>query len=345
MRRHIIRVLSGILSLFAAVCWTLPATAKDFLYVPTVNTLQVIDCDSDTVIETLSYNDYIVSAMMSPDGKKYYLNAFHSIYVIDTETNTLVDTYKFSSELNKVDILGFSVSADGSQLYLSCSITKKKQNIPRLNVLPPQFVIYDMASRKMVKNHPIPAAMSGIVTLRNDPDHVILVGLDIHKMNIKTGEMEKMMGILNPEEGQEPKNSLVIWQNNSPGDHGLFTNPFYTPTAMGYFIIDKNTGTLTTLAAKDIWFAYSTVVSPDKKYLYAVMDELIKVDMATGETIKMVPLETGTNYGVTISSDGKKVYVGPAGPDISVFDAETLALKSVIPLASDGVTSTRLTKK
>lgn len=186
--------------------------------------------------------------------------------------------------------------------------------------------------------------MNGIVTLRNDPDHVFLVGLDIHKMNLKTGEMEKMMGILNPEEGQEPKNSLVVWQNNSPDDHGLFTNPFYTPTGMGYFIIDKNTGTLSTLAAKDMWFAYSTVVSPDKKYLYAVMDELIKVDMATGETIKTVPLETGTCYAVSISSDGRKVYVGPAGPDMSVFDSETLALKSVIPLASDGVSVHRLTK-
>ena len=45
MRRHKIRVLSGLLSLLAAVCWTLPAAAKDFLYVPSVNTLQVIDCD------------------------------------------------------------------------------------------------------------------------------------------------------------------------------------------------------------------------------------------------------------------------------------------------------------
>ena len=188
------------------------------------------------------------------------------------------------------------------------------------------------------------AAMTGIVTLRNDPEHVFLVGLDIHKMNIKTGEMEKMMGVLNPEEGEEPKNSLVIWQNGSPGDHGLFTNPYYTPTGMGYFVIDRNSGSVSTLVAKDVWFAYSTVVSPDKKYLYAAMDELIKVDMATGETIKFVPLETGTNYAVAITSDGKKVYVGPAGADISVYDAETLALKGVIPLASDGVATHRLTK-
>ncbi len=345
MTGHTIRVFSGALSLFAAVCWTFPAAAKDFLYVPAVNALQVIDCDSDTIVETLSYNDYIVSAMLSPDGKKYYLNAIHSIYVIDTETNTLIDTYKFSSELNKVDILGFSVSADGSKLYLSCSIVKKKQNIPRLNVLPPQFVIYDTASRKMVKNHPIPAAMTGIITLGNDPEHVILVGLDIHKLDIETGELEKMMGILNPEEGQPPKNSLVIWQNNSPDDHGLFTNPFYTPTGMGYFIIDKNTGTVTTLAGKDVWFAYSTVVSPDKKYLYAVMDELVKVDMATGETVKSVPIGKGTCYAVSITSDGKKVYVGPAGPDVSVYDADTLDLKSVISLTSDGVAANRLTKK
>lgn len=345
MRRHAVRLLWGLLSLAAAVCWTLPAAAKDFLYVPLVNTLQIIDCDSDTVVGSLSYNDYIIGAMLSPDGKRYYLNAVHSIYVVDTETDTLIDTHKLSSELNKVDVLGFGVSADGSRLYLSCSIVKKKQNIPRLNVLPPQFVIYDLASRKMVKNHPIPAAMTGIVTLKNDPSHVILVGLDIHKLNLETGELEKMMGVLNPEEGQEVKNSLVIWQNNSPDDHGLFTNPYYTPTGMGYFVIDKNAGTVSTLAAKDVWLAYSTVVSPDRKYLYAVMDELIKVDMATGETVKRVLLETGTNYALSLSSDGKKIYVGPAGADMSVYDTETLALKTVIPLAGDGVTAHRLTKK
>jgi len=314
-----------------------PAMAKDFLYIPCVNALQVIDCESDTVVKTIPYNDYILNAAYSSDGKRYYLNAIHSIYVIDTVANKLIDTHKISSELSKVDIFGMAVSGDDKKLYLSCSIVKKKQNIPKLNVYPPQLVVYDLAKRKMVKNYQIPSAFTAIVTLRNDPDQLFLVGLDIHKIDLKTGKFQKMMGLLNPEKSEKGKNALVIWQNNRHDDHGIFANPYYTATGMGYFIIDKNTGKISTLKGKDILFEYSNVVSPDQKYIYGVMDELIKIDMKTGETVKMISVEKGTCYVVNQTSDGKKLYVGPAGADVSVYDAETLALLGVIPLAGDGV--------
>ena len=330
------------LLLIASLC--APAQAKDYIYVPAVNSLEIIDCDSDTVVKSVPYNDYIVGSIPSPDGKRYYLNAFHSIYVIDTQTDELIDTFKLSSELNKVDVLGFGISNDGKQLYLSCSITKKKQNIPRLNVLPPQLVVYDVNAKRMVKNYQIPMAMSGIVALRNDPDHVFVLGLDIHKLNLKTGELEKVAGMVHPEEGEEGKNALVIWQNGSPNDHGLFTNPYYTATGMGYFILDKNTGKLATLKGKDVWFAYSTIVTPDKKYMFAVMDELVKVDMATGETVKAIPVKQGTCYSLSMTADGKKIYVGPAGPDVSVYDTDTMELLSVINIASDGVVAHRISK-
>ncbi len=102
---------------------------------------------------------------------------------------------------------------------------------------------------------------------------------------------------------------------------------------------------MSNLRGKDVWFAYSSILSPDKKFIYAVMDELIKVDMATGETVKAIPLKTGTNYTVALTSDGKKIYVGPAGPDISVYDTETLELLSVIPLMADGEYITCFNKK
>ena len=319
--------------------------AKDFIYAPVSNGLQIIDCETETVIKTIPYNDYIVSMTFSPDGSRLYLNAFHSIYVIDTASNKMVDTYSFSSELSKVTVFGITISNDGKKLYMCCSIVKKKQNIPKLNVLPPQLVVYDLAKKRMIKNYPIPAAFSSPVTLRKDADHLILVGMDILKINLKTGKMEQMLGFLNTEKPEEMRNSLVVWQPGSPGDHGIFVNPYYDAQGLGYFIIDKNTGKLSDLRGKDVWFAYSSVLSPDKKYIYAVMDELIKVDMSTGETIKAVPLKTGTNYTLSIGSDGKKVYVGPGGADISVYDAESLELQNIIPLMSDGVQNMILTKK
>lgn len=320
------------------------AAAKDYLYVPCVNSLHIIDCETNTVIKKIPYNDYIVNATYSADGKWYYLNAIHSVYIIDTETNSLVDQIKFSTPMSKMDIFGMAVSEDNTTLYLACNIVKKKPNIPRLNVYPPQLIVYDLKKRKMVKNHTLKTTFTGLVTLRNDPDSLILVGLDIEKLNLKTGKTEKILGLLNPKPNMPGKNSMVVWQNTSPGDHGLFVNPFYTAEGMGYMIIDKNSGKIDTITGKDVWFEYSNAVSPDKKYIYGVMDELLKIDMATGETLKMIPVEQGTCYTLNLNSDGSKIYVGPAGADVSIYDTKTFALLGKIPLDSDGVVAHRISK-
>lgn len=328
------------LSLAAGTAW-----AKDFIYVPLSNGLQIIDCDTDTVVKTIPYNDYILSAAASPDAKRYYLNAVHSIYVIDTASNTLIDTIKLSTELSKVTVLGMTVSSDNKMLYLCCAITKKKQNIPKLNVLPPMLVAFDLAAGRMVKNYPIPASFTSPVALRNDKDHLILAGEDVQKINLKTGKLETLFAILNTEKPEEMRNALVIWQPGSPGDHGIFVNAYYDAQGLGYFMVDKNSGEISDLRGKDVWFAYSTILSRDKKHIFGAMDELIKVDAKTGETVKAVPLATGTNYCLSTTSDGKKIYVGPAGADISVYDTQTLDLLTVIPLMADGVYSNLISKK
>jgi DNA-binding beta-propeller fold protein YncE len=296
------------------------------------------------VVKTINaYDDYIVSGGHSADGKRFYACGWESIYAIDTKTNELIDTYNFSSPLSKVAVGGFGVSNDGEKLYLAASIVKKKQNVPRLNVLPPQLVVYDMKKKSIVKNYEIPYGVLGVFPVRKDPNSVVLLGLDVFKLNLKNGKLEKLLGCLHPEEGEQPKNMNTASTNTSPGDHGLVAAPYYIMTeagpTMGYVIIDTNNGTVKTVAAEHPWFEYSVRVSPDKKYLYAAMDELIKVDIKTGKTLAYVTLEKGTVYCVAVSSDGKKVYVGPGGPDISVYDADTLELLGVIPLDADGKVS------
>ena len=163
-----------------------PVQAKDYIFVPTVKGLDVVDCETGAVIEGARYSDYVMNASYSPDGSRYYLNAYHSIFAVDTETFKLVDTYKFSTDLSRVTIFSSAVSNNGKQLYLSCQIVKKKQNIPKLNVLPPQFIIFDIDKQEMVKNYEVPYGAHGIFPIRNDPDHVILFALDVYKMNLKT---------------------------------------------------------------------------------------------------------------------------------------------------------------
>lgn len=326
------------------------ARANDFIYAPVSNALQIIDCSKDAVVKTIpAYNDFIASAAYSPDGKRYYACGWHSIYVFDTMSDKLIDTYNFSTELNRVTIGSVAVSTDGARLYIAASIVKRKQNIPRLNVLPPQVVAFDLKKRQIIKSYEAPNAISGVFTIRKDPNHLILLGLDVYKLDLRTGKVETIMGMLNPDKGQkEVRNIILNNVNSSPGDHGLLALPYYsfseTARGMGYLIIDTNTGKLSLVKGADIWFAYSAKVSPDKKYIYAVLDELVKIDMKTGKTIKYTTAEKGTYTAVAVSPDGKKVYAGPYGADISVYDAESLKLLGVIPLEADGRVSTLISR-
>ena len=318
--------------------------AKDYLYVPSVNHLQIIDCDTDTVVKTIAFNDYIVNGNPSPDGKRYYMNALRSIYAVDTKSNQIVDHYQFWSDLNRVVIMpGIAVSPDNKFLYMSVSITKKKLNIPRLNVLPPQLVVYDIKKKEVAKNFEIPPTCAAVLSPPNDPDHVFLLAQDIFKINIKNGELTKMLGVLHPEEGQPGLNALAVWNSWSPGRNGVFSLPAYSAEELFYVLVDKK-GKLSMLKAEEVVFAYSSIVSPDQKFLYAVMDEVYKIDYKTGKTLAMDPLERGTCYAVAVTSDGKKLYVGPGGPDLSVYDTETMKRIGIIPLKGDGVTLSLISK-
>jgi DNA-binding beta-propeller fold protein YncE len=263
---------------------------------------------------------------------------------VDTQTNQIVHVHEFWSDLNRVTIMpGIAVSPDSKFLYMGVSITKKKLNIPRLNVLPPQLVVYDVRKKQMTKNFEIPPTCTALVSPPGDPDSVILLAQDVFKLNLKNGKITKMLGVLHPEAGQPGLNALAIWNNWSPGKNGMVSVPSYSAEALFYMLIDKK-GNLRMQKAEEIIFAYSSTISPDSKYIYAVMDEVYKVDMKTGKTLAMDPLERGTVYSVAVTSDGKKLYVGPGGPDLSVYDTATMKRMGIIPLKGDGLIASLITK-
>jgi len=103
-----------------------PVSGKDYIYASVSNALHIIDGDTDSVIKTIPHEDYIMGGGFSPDKSRYYMNAFHSIHVVDTATMELIDTYRFSSDLSRVFVAGFTISEDRKTMYLSCTIAKKK---------------------------------------------------------------------------------------------------------------------------------------------------------------------------------------------------------------------------
>lgn len=324
-----------------------PAEAKDFLYVPGANYLSIVDCDTDTVVKTLQYNDYVIGCSPSFDGKYFYINGWRNIYVVDTRTDTIVDTLTFWSDLSRVNVVASPApSVDGNNLYMIWSVVKKKLNVPRLTVPPWQFVIYDLKKREVTKSFDIPWNTTAIIPIENDPEHVILMSQDILKFNVKTGKYTKIKGQLHPEEGQPMLNNLIIWVNWAPtSDSGIFPSPAYgSDGSLTYILLDRKRGNLKTVAGEDINVYYSLICSPDGKYVYGCMDEVYKVDLATGKTLAKALAPRGTTYAEALTSDGKKLYTGPSGNDIMVWDTATLKYMGFIPLKHDGIVMSRISK-
>jgi DNA-binding beta-propeller fold protein YncE len=102
--------------------------------------------------------------------------------------------------------------------------------------------------------------------------------------------------------------------------------------------VDQATGTITDLPIQGPpAMAYSVVLAPDRKKAYAVMDDLTVIDLAKRTYVASVPVQEGTCYGINVSADGRKIYVGGAGSTVTVYDAATLKPLKVLQMASDGM--------
>jgi len=88
--------------------------------------------------------------------------------------------------------------------------------------------------------------------------------------------------------------------------------------------------------------AYSVILSPDRKKAYGVMDDLTVIDLAKKTYTASVPIKEGTCYGVNVSADGRKIYVGGGGSTLTIFDAQTLKPMKVLQMASDGMDLRRI---
>ena len=319
--------------------------AKDYIYAACSNVLHVIDCETDTVVDKIRYNDYIAEGEPSKDGNNYYMHNWHKIYNVNTNKNEIVDIYRFETDTTDFFIGDIAVSQNNQNLYISSVITKRKSNVPKLNVQPPQLIVFDIDESRMIKSYEIPYNIGEILTLRNDPNHLILVGYDIFKFNLNTGEYEVIKKLTKEDNPRFVKyNQFPQWKNWSPGDHGVFSEPAYGPKGLYYLLIDRNNSEVSMLHGEEVHMMYSTTISPNQEYIYGVMDEIAKVDLETGETVASKLTDKGTYYSVAITSDGEKVYAGPGGNDITVYDAENLEKMSVIPLESDGAVMHRITK-
>jgi len=163
---------------------------------------------------------------------------------------------------------------------------------------------------------------------------IYAIGQDLYKIDTTGPDLKVTETVPMFDKGM---NLLPFW-DYSFDNGGVASMNYYTPKFMGLLLVDQRTGAIDDIELKgEPAMAYSVVLAPDRKKAYAVMDDLVVIDLEKKTYGASALVAEGTSYGVNVSSDGRKVYVGAGGSTVTIYDAQTLKPIKVLQMASDGM--------
>jgi DNA-binding beta-propeller fold protein YncE len=274
----------------------------------------------------------------SPDGKFLYVTSDgrSKLEVVNLQTRAVDKVFDLAPAGYRLTIFGVVLNRKGDRLFVH--VKPVRQLIDCYVVDPPQVWSVDPVSGKTQKIAEVP---QGVVALALTKDEKTLLawGRDLYYIDIAQGRIRdtyRLMNPTNPTEGAMNTLALFIQYERS----GVFSIPYYakdpitSKDLMGLVDLDVENGHVDTVELGAPIPLYSAVVSPDRKRAYAVMNQLIAVDLEQKRVTKVVDLDR-TRYVANISRDGKRVFVSGAAPFIHVYDADSLQLLKTIELPGD----------
>ena len=314
------------------------AFAKDTFYYIGYGMIQVVDGDTDAIVADIPVDGWLRETDFSADRKFLYVIAKrHLKHKIDLAEKQVVSTIDVSSDGWDRFIYGFDLAPDGKSAFVN--LVSRTTNGGEAVVVAPVLAQIDLEDGRVLRSIEVPWSSASLISVKN-ATNIYVIGKDIIKVDV-SGEEMKVIGSYPMFE--KKWNILPLWDNTMENG-GVFIVNYYTPELMGLVSIDTNTGEISDTPLDGVpVFAYSVMRSPDKKKVYAVMDELTVIDLESRSYEHVIPIPGGTCYAINISSDGKKIYVSGGGSTTTVFDAESLKPIKVLQMETDGMDFRRLT--
>jgi DNA-binding beta-propeller fold protein YncE len=311
--------------------------AKDMFYYIGYEMIQVVDGDSDAIVADIPVDGWLRETDFSADRKFLYAVAKrHLIHKIDLAEKRVVSTIDVGNKGWDRFIFGFDLAPDGKSAFVN--LLSRTTRLGEVVVAAPVLAQIDLADGRIMRSIEVPWGSVALVSVKNSTN-IYVIGKDIVKFDVSGAEMKLIDTYPMFEKKQ---NILPLWDNTMENG-GVFIGNYYTPEFMGLVSIDTASGEITdTPLDGPPVFAYSVMRSPDKKKVYAVMDELTVIDLETRSYEAIVPIPDGTNYAINVSSDGSKVYVSGGGSTTTVYDAKSLKPIKVLQMESDGMDFRRL---
>jgi hypothetical protein len=315
-----------------------PAQSKDFYYFLGYRMIQVIDGDTDAIVATIPVRGWTREAALAPDKKWLYVTTNrHVVNKVSLSENKVVASVDVNGDGWERFIFGFTMGSDDRTAF--AALLSRRTEGGEVVIGKPVVAQISLETGKILRSVEVPWGVATLVAVKGG-QQVYALGKDLYKIDASARDLR----IAETMPMYEKKwNILPLW-NYSWENGGVASMNYYTPEIMGLLTIDQASGEITDIPLKgDPVLAYSVIFSPDKKRAYAVMDDLTVIDVVGKTYLQALPLREGTSYGVSVSSDGRKIYVGAGGSSVTIYDAQTLKPRKVLKMGSDAMDLRRVT--
>lgn len=308
--------------------------------------LVVLDTIKDEVVAEIPVHGRAPKEIeCSRDGRYLYVTTEgrSQIEVVDFVNRKVDDVIRLAPPGYKFVIYGTALSRDGKVLYVHVKPVRLLADEYQAEA--PQILAYDLTTHKSRKVAEVPEGVGALVAL-GDGKRLVGWGRDLYFVDIAQGKITERFPLETPVPDHGPLDSLPLFVQYD--QTGIFSVPYYTTNPlngknlMGLVNVDVESGKTDLVDLGPAVPLFSAVVSPDRKRAYAVMNQLVEVDLENRRVTNVLDLDR-TKYVTNISRDGRKLYVSGAGPFMDIYDTQTLKQIKKIELSGDGsVTSLRV---
>jgi hypothetical protein len=306
------------------------------------NLLLVIDGSKDEIaFQIVTHGRSPKELVPAPDGKRVYVttDGRQKIEVINLVSRKVEEVINLAQPAHRITIYGMAFSRDGRELFVH---VKPVRELPdEYKVEPPEIIALDLGTKKTRKIAEVPHGTAALVALK-DGKRLVAWGRDLYFIDLASGKIVDtypLQGVYHAP-GRPQYNTLPLFAQHDRS--GVLAFPYFSndpitkKDVFGYVNLDVDTGAVEVQELGPPVSLYSFVVSPDRKREYGVgVSQLVTVDLAAKKVIDLRDQER-TQYVANISSDGKKLYLGGAGPHMFVYDTTTLKTIKTIELPGDG---------
>lgn len=314
---------------------------QERIFISGYGAIHVVDPVAWKIVKSLQVPGSVRDMPFTADGRRLYasVGGRHVIQEFDTVKLEPLESYNLSEGGVTRTIYGVTVGHNPRQLYIHYTQHAVKRD--HFEVLPNEIGIYDLDQKKLIKTMPAPRGVHQLFTVENG--QLAAFGQDLSYIDVNEMKVVETKGLHNPgpSDQHKPIDFLWFWPR-TPGVEGSLATipagaigPGPTDVTGAVMSFNPKDGKMEITELGPAVGYFSSVLSPDGRWLYQTFNATTKVDMKTKKEVARIDNPNGTAYGINMSPDGKYIYLSGAGADLTLLDAENLKVLKSMDLPSD----------